>query len=409
MPPAETPTTATPVNMSLRDALAQYQSRISILKKGAPQERYRILRMQQAPLADKIVRDITSVDIATYRDQRLLTINPKTDKPLASSTVRLELALLSHLFEVGQIEWGICDGNPVAKVRKPKLPPGRERRLTPREERRIMRYCHAHPNPELGAIITIALETAMRQGEILKLDWQHINLRSRIARLPDTKNGTIRDVPLSLKARDVLVSMGTKPAGRVFSYSNAGVKSSWRFMILKLGIEDLHFHDLRHSAVSALFELGTLDVMEVAAISGHKSLAMLKRYTHLAATKLVQKLEGQKHRGRATVLSSMIPYPALVTDTDGKVQVRFLDFEGLVVLETTRHAALTAARDLLMRHLLQSMRDGTPIPAPDQYLEAVSEKDLEMIDPLASAPLRQNFTGSINEERDKCYLINCLA
>ena len=81
MPPAETPTTATPVNMSLRDALAQYQSRISILKKGAPQERYRILRMQQAPLADKIVRDITSVDIATYRDQRLLTINPKPTSP----------------------------------------------------------------------------------------------------------------------------------------------------------------------------------------------------------------------------------------------------------------------------------------------------------------------------------------
>ena len=229
----------TPItDMTLRDALGQYKTRVAILKKGYAQERYRIERMQRTPLADKVVRQITSVDIASYRDARLQTINPKTNKPLASSTVRLELALLSHLFELGQIEWGICDGNPVSKIRKPKLPPGRERRLTPREERLITRYCHAHPNPELGAIITLALETAMRQGEILKLDWQHINLRTRIARLPDTKNGTIRDVPLSLKARDVLVSCGPKPAGSVFTYRASGVKSSWRFMMLKLGIED---------------------------------------------------------------------------------------------------------------------------------------------------------------------------
>lgn len=190
-------------DMLLRDALAQYQARVAILKKGYAQERYRIERMQKAPLADKLVRSITSVDIASYRDDRLQAINPKTGKPLAASTVRLELALLSHLFELGQIEWGICDGNPVSKIRKPKLPPGRDRRMTPREERRIMRYCHVHPNPELGAIIVLALETAMRQGEILKLDWQHINLKARIARLPDTKNGTARDVPLSLKARDI--------------------------------------------------------------------------------------------------------------------------------------------------------------------------------------------------------------
>lgn len=101
----------------------------------------------------------------------------------------------------------------------------------------------------------------MRQGEILALRWENINLKSRVAHLPMTKNGTKRDVPLSLKARDALIRMGVKSTGRVFGYTNEGLKSTWRFMVIKLGIADLHFHDLRHEAASRLFELGTLDVL----------------------------------------------------------------------------------------------------------------------------------------------------
>ena len=90
--------------------------------------------------------------------------------------------------------------------------------------------------------------------------------------MPETKNGTKRDVPLSRKARDALIRMGVHTKGRVFRYTAEGLKSTWRFMLLKLGIEDLHFHDLRHHAITKLFQLGTLDMMEIAAISGHKSL-----------------------------------------------------------------------------------------------------------------------------------------
>ena len=127
----------------------------------------------------------------------------------------------------------------------------------------------------------LALETAMRQGELLKLEWEHINLRIGIAHLPETKNGSKRDVPLSIKARAALLRMGVKQRGRVFSYTSNGLKSAWRIMMQRLGIEDLHFHDTRHEAASRLSELGRLDIMEIAAITGHKSLAMLKRYTHL--------------------------------------------------------------------------------------------------------------------------------
>lgn len=286
----------------VRDALEHYRAQVSILKKGYEQEKYRIVQICRSFLGYKTVRDITSVDIATYRDRRLSEINPRTQRPLSPATVRLEMSLLSNFFDIARIEWGWCDGNPVTNVRKPKTPPGRDRRLTPREERMILRYAHSHSNPELYSIIVLALETAMRQGEILQLRWERLNLKTRIAHLPETKNGSKRDVPLSIRARDALVRLGTKSTGPVFAYTNHGIKSTWRFMLQKLRIEDLHFHDMRHEAVSRLFELGTLDMMEIAAISGHKSLSMLKRYTHLKAQRLVSKLEGNRSKGRQHIL-----------------------------------------------------------------------------------------------------------
>lgn len=305
--------------MTLRDALHEYRVRVSIHKKGYAQECYRIERIASSSLCaeGRLTRDVTSVEIAEYRDCRLLDLNPRTGQTISPATVRLELSLLSNLFEIGRIEWGICDDNPVLKVRKPKSPPGRERRLTPREDRQILKFAFNQTNPELYSIIVLAVETAMRQGEILNLTWDNIKLKPGIAILPDTKNGTRRDVPLSLKAREALIRLGVRESGRVFSYTSAGLKSTWRYMLQRLGIEDLHFHDLRHEAISRLFELGTLDMMEVAAISGHKSLSMLKRYTHLKAQRLVKKLEGGRSKGRQVILTNLVPYPALVSPMAG--------------------------------------------------------------------------------------------
>lgn len=371
-------------DMLLRDALTQYRTRVSILKKGYAQEKYRIDQICRSFLGDKVTREVTSVDIATYRDQRLTAINPRTHRPLSSSTVRLEMSLLSSFFDIGRIEWGICDANPVSNVRKPKSPPGRDRRLTAREERLILRYAHNHSNSTLYSIIVVALETAMRQGEILKLRWEHVNLKTRVAHLPDTKNGSKRDVPLSATARDALVRVGVQPKGQIFGYTARGLKSTWRFMLHKLQIEDLHFHDLRHEAISRLFELGSLDMMEVAAISGHKSLSMLKRYTHLKAQRLVRKLEGHRSKGRQVVIDHLVPYPAHVTaNGDTSYRIRLLDFTELDTSGQTMEIALTQARDLLLRQILHSLREGTPIPSPDQYLENIDEADVVMIDPLA--------------------------
>lgn len=375
--------------VTLANGLRHYKRVVSILKKGYEQESYRISQLLRSDLAQKYVHEITSVDIAAYRDSRLTTINPKTGSLISPATVRLEMSLLSNFFDLARIEWGYtASSNPCSDVRKPKPPPGRERRLTVREERLILRYAYAHKNPELYSIVVIALATAMRQAEILGLCWEHINFRSRVAHLPDTKNGSKRDVPLSAKARDALIRLGIKQEGRVFAYTKHGIKSTWRFMTQKLQIQDLHFHDLRHEAISRLFELGTLDMMEVAAISGHKSVAMLKRYTHLRANKLVHKLEGSRNKARLAVLRDLVPYPGVVgSNIDQTVSIHFPDFEqeAIQVCADDLESAVRKAQDALLRTLLGIIRDGRNVPPPDHYLTTVDPARILMVDPLASA------------------------
>lgn len=373
--------------VTLAHGLKHYQRVVSILKKGYEQERYRVAQLVRSELGAKRVHEITSVDIASYRDARLMSINAKTGGLISPATVRLEMSLLSNFFDLARIEWGFtASANPCADVRKPKPPPGRERRLTAREERLILRYAAGHSNPELYSIVVIALSTAMRQSEILGLHWEHINFRTRVAHLPETKNGSKRDVPLSPRAREAIARMGKQSQGKIFAYTKHGIKSTWRFMLQKLSIEDLHFHDLRHEAISRFFELGTLDMMEIAAISGHKSVSMLKRYTHLRANRLVHKLEGNRNKARLAVLRDIVPYPAIISREGAEVELLFPDFEQeLRVSRSTLDEAITAARSELLRALLLSIREGKKLPKPDEYLTHLSASDVMVIDPLAEA------------------------
>ncbi|WP_434081903.1 site-specific integrase [Escherichia coli] len=130
----------------------------------------------------------------------------------------------------------------------------------------------------LYVIFHLALETAMRQGEILALRWEHIDLRHGVAHLPETKNGHSRDVPLSRRARNFLQMMPVNLHGNVFDYTASGFKNAWRIEPHNdFASRTCIFHDLRHEAISRFFELGSLNVMEIAAISGHRSMNMLKR------------------------------------------------------------------------------------------------------------------------------------
>ena len=275
---------------TLADALDRYKREVTIHKKSAYGEGCLVERLKATRLAAFNLATIQGVDIATYRDERLA-------EGAAANTVRIELALLSHLYTVAASDWGMPLVNPVKLARKPKLPRGRDRRLDPRpdengqtEEDRLLAACKASKSRWLEPIVRLAMETAMRRGEILGLRWNHIDMIHATAHLPDTKNGEARTVPLSPAALAVLAELPQSIDGGVFPIGDSGFVHTFQRAAEKAGLEDFHFHDLRHEATSRFFERGDLDMMQIASITGHKSLSMLKRYTHLRARDLAKKL-----------------------------------------------------------------------------------------------------------------------
>ncbi len=253
-----------------------------------------------------------SADIlADYRDSRLAERSRR--KTLVSpNTVRLELALLSHLFTVAIQEWRIgLPANPVLNIRKPSPGQGRDRRLSADEERRLVAAVNAHSNPMLGWIVRIAIETGMRSSEITGLRCQQVDLQKRVVRLTDTKNDSARTVPLTKVATETFKAALAHPArpkdcnlvffgepGKDKKRHPYAFAKTWGLLKKSLGMPDLRFHDLRHEAVSRLVEGGLSD-QQVSAISGHKSMQMLRRYTHLRAEDLVERLDQIQGRSGA--------------------------------------------------------------------------------------------------------------
>lgn len=268
---------------TLRDLFTRYLIEITPLKRSAKSEALRIKALMRQSIASYSIANLSSAVVAEYRDQRL--------KSVAPGTVVRELQTISHAIDIGRKEWGIrLAENPVKLVRRPSLPRGRDRRLQGDEEARLYRACDSPRSPYMNPLIVLALETAMRRGELLGLCWGDIDWEKRIAHLDLTKNGDSRDVPLSPRAYETLWHLhGCRTGESVFNVTGHAVQQAWDHLRGRAGCPDLRFHDLRHEAVSRLFEKG-LDLMAVSTISGHKELSMLKRYTHLRAEDLVARL-----------------------------------------------------------------------------------------------------------------------
>lgn len=263
----------------------RYIEEVSPSKKGHQQELPRLKHIKRT-LGDYHVLQIQSKHIANYRDQR-------SNLGKSNSAVLNELSLISQIFDHAIKEWGVpLPNNPCRLIKKPRPDKGRDRRLKDGEEDRLLAHCERSRALLLKPLVIIALETGMRLSELLSLTWDRIDTRKRTALLTDTKNGDKRVVPLSLKALHTLQTMPINiNSNRVFWTWTAkdGVENVWRRTCKKALIDDLHLHDLRHEATSRFFEKG-LNMMEVASITGHKSLQMLKRYTHLKAEDLAIKL-----------------------------------------------------------------------------------------------------------------------
>jgi integrase len=251
---------------------------------------------------------VTAELVANYRDKRLAGEDRKGNDgepiPRAANTVRLELALLGHLFTVALKEWGLGLGyNPVLNVRRPAPGPGRNRRLDSAEEAKLFAAVDRHSNPMLSWIVRVAIETGMRSSEITTLRRSQVDLTRRVVRLLDTKNTLPRTVPLSATATSLFRKALANPIRPIDTEliffgepGKDGKRRPYNFNKVWLdikriaGFPDFRFHDLRHEAVSRFVEGGLSD-QEVSAISGHKSMQMLKRYTHLRAEDLVAKLD----------------------------------------------------------------------------------------------------------------------
>jgi integrase len=273
---------------TLGELLTRYANQVTPTKRGAVSEKARINSIVRCPIAHRTLSKLTSSDVATYRDERL--------KCVASATVVRELSTVSHTIDIATREWGLwLPRNPVKLVRRPAVPRGRTRRLQNDEEQRLLDASDRGRTPLLRPLIILAIETAMRRGELLDLRWEHVDLKLRVAHLPLTKNGDSRDIPLSRRAFQTLEQLradGVKHE-RVFPMTGNSVRLAFEHLRVRAGMSDFRFHDLRHEAISRLFETG-LNIAEVASISGHREFKMLLRYTHLRAADLVARLDSSR-------------------------------------------------------------------------------------------------------------------
>ena len=267
---------------TLGEVLERYLNEITPSKRGHKVEAIRIRKLMRDPIAATKFGYLKPSHLIKYRNGRL--------KEVSASTVKKEINILSHVFETAIKEWDMpIHGNPVRLISKPKENKPRDRRLENGEEARLLGSCGQSKNPYLLPLVIVAIETAMRRGELLGLERQHLKINNRTAYLPMTKNGDSRTVPLSTRAIATLNELPVHLSGQVFPLSETALRGLWGRACRRAGINDLHFHDLRHEATSRLFEKG-LNIMEVSAITGHKDLKMLKRYTHLKAEDLALKL-----------------------------------------------------------------------------------------------------------------------
>lgn len=291
---------------TLKEALQRYLNEVTITKKGAREESFKIGKLTRHPISTRFIANIQPADMAAFREEML-------SEGASASTVQKYLAILSHLFSIASKEWGMGITNPVAMIRKPKVNNARERRLGEVEERYLLAAMGDSgkgnlSNTWLRPMTILAVETAMRQSELLRLLWRDVDLHNKTLLVRDPKNGEQRGVPLSSRAIDLLRSLPSSIGGKVFPTTQAAIVQAWGHAVGRAQrhyygdceqngirpspgfLDDLRFHDLRHEATSRFFESGKFDMMEVASITGHKTLQMLKRYTHLKARNLALKM-----------------------------------------------------------------------------------------------------------------------
>ena len=234
-----------------------------------------------------LLADVTPALIAQVRDDIRTDPEARFGKRSAS-TINRYLNVLSHAFSVAVREWGWIETNPVKKVRRQREPRGRVRFLDDDERKRLLDACRASSDPYLYPVVVLGLATGCRKMELLRLRWPDVDFGRGFVVLHDTKTKERRGVPLRGLALEIVADLGKirrLDTDLMFPHSRdpqrpADIRRAWENALKEAKIEDFRFHDLRHTTASMLAMDGAT-LTEIAEVLGHKTLQMVKRYSHL--------------------------------------------------------------------------------------------------------------------------------
>jgi integrase len=247
-----------------------------------------MLAWWRTALGHYTLADIRPALIADFRDQ-LLKETTSRGSQRSPATARKYLALLSHVFTVAVKEWGWIESNPVIKVTKPKEPRGRVRFLEDPERQALLEACRSSSNPYLYPVVLLAISTGMRRGEIMSLKWGDIKFADGVIIIHESKNDERRSVPLATSAKLALqrlskirrIDTGLLFPSKQNPTKPIDLRKAWETARSDSGVKDFRFHDLRHCTASYLAMNGATQ-LEIAEVLGHKTLQMVKRYSHLS-------------------------------------------------------------------------------------------------------------------------------
>ncbi|MDO9233603.1 MAG: site-specific integrase [Methylotenera sp.] len=286
---------------TLLKMLEKYEKEVTPRKKSEDREKSRIKKWKTHKLASYTLAAIKPKDIATFRDER-------RKLKLAENTIRLDIAFISSVFEHCRKDWGIEVENPCRKIKLPSGSKKRERRVSDQEIEGLLEFLpKAMPRTKnTNELIELAIETGMRQSEVLGIEWNDVHTKEKYIQLDDTKSGDPRKVSLSPKAIKILDGM-VRPikSERVFKVTQDALIRGFNLACklakedkkddknIKFGFMDnLKFHDLRHEAASRW--ASELQAQELCKMFGWKTMQMALRYYHPTALSIADKLAAIK-------------------------------------------------------------------------------------------------------------------
>ena len=260
----------------------------TLTQKRSTRDQLRQLNWWKDQIGSYVLADCNPALLVECRDKLANGIT-RTGAKRSGSTVNRYFAALSHVFTIAVREWQWLESSPFNRISKLKEPKGRVRFLSEDERNRLIRVCQNSSNRFLYPIVLLAISTGARKGELLNLKWAHVDLDKRVIHLDQTKNEERRALHLSCLSLDVMRNLGKVrhiDSDLVFPSPHdpkkpINIENLWKAALKIADLEDFRFHDLRHTAASYLAMNGATTA-EIAAVLGHKTLQMVKRYAHIS-------------------------------------------------------------------------------------------------------------------------------